>query len=68
MAQRARGAYIATMCQLEAAYNLLIAAQSTKYHLDDIQALNAYNGKSKIPREVYDLYSSIRTPYNSLSL
>jgi len=26
VAQRARGAYIATMCQLEAAYNLSIAA------------------------------------------
>ena len=40
MAQRARGAYIATICQLEAAYNLSIAAQFTEYYLNDIRALN----------------------------
>jgi len=28
------------MCQLEAAYDLSIAAQSTEYSFNDIQALN----------------------------
>jgi hypothetical protein len=40
VAQRARRAYIATMCQLKAAYDLFIAAQFTEYYLNDIQALN----------------------------
>jgi hypothetical protein len=40
VAQRARGAYIATMCQPEAAYDLSVAAQSTEYTHDDVRALN----------------------------
>ena len=40
VAQRARGAYIATMCQPEASFDLSIAAQTTKPEKDDITALN----------------------------
>ncbi|APA06573.1 hypothetical protein sscle_02g013430 [Sclerotinia sclerotiorum 1980 UF-70] len=38
--QRARGAYVATMCQPEASFDLSIAAQTTKPDKDDITALN----------------------------
>jgi hypothetical protein len=40
IAQRARGAYIATVCQPEAAYALAVAAQSTETTPEDIKALN----------------------------
>lgn len=40
VAQRARGAYVATMCQPEASFDLSIAAQTTKPDKDDITALN----------------------------
>ena len=40
IAQRARGAYIASMCQLEAMYDLLIAAQAIDVTEDDVNALN----------------------------
>jgi hypothetical protein len=39
--QRARGAYIASVCQLEAAFDLSIAAQTTEPSKEDIKALNA---------------------------
>ena len=39
--QRARGAYIASVCQPEAAFDLSIAAQTTTPEQDDIKALNA---------------------------
>ena len=38
--QRARGAYIASLCQPEAAYDLAIAAQTTTPGADDITQLN----------------------------
>ena len=38
--QRARGAYIASLCQPEAAYDLAIAAQTTTPGADDIAHLN----------------------------
>jgi hypothetical protein len=41
VAQRARGAYIASVCQPEAAYDLSIAAQATQPIEKDIKALNA---------------------------
>ena len=40
MEQRACGAYIASTCQLEALYDLSIAAQHQNLTEDDIQALN----------------------------
>ncbi len=40
IAQRARGAYIATVCQPEAAFDLSIAAQTTTPTMDDARALN----------------------------
>lgn len=40
VAQRARGAYIASICQPEASFDLSYAAQSTKFSSDDISALN----------------------------
>lgn len=40
IAQRARGAYVASICQLEAAYDLSRAAQSTDPTSEDIAALN----------------------------
>lgn len=40
VAQRARGAYIASICQSEAAFDLSHAAQSTKFTTDDITSLN----------------------------
>lgn len=40
VAQRARGAYIASICQLEASFDLSYAAQSIIFSLDDITALN----------------------------
>jgi membrane peptidoglycan carboxypeptidase len=39
--QRARGAYIASICQPEAAFDLSIAAQTTEPSKEDIKALNA---------------------------
>jgi hypothetical protein len=39
--QRARGAYIASVCQPEATYDLSIAAQTTHPTHEDIKALNA---------------------------
>ena len=38
--QRARGAYIASVCQPEASFNLLQVAQTVKFLLDDIALLN----------------------------
>lgn len=40
IAQRARGAYVATMCQPEAAYDLSFAAQIRDPQITDIQRLN----------------------------
>jgi hypothetical protein len=40
VAQRARGAYIATVCQPEAAFGLSSAAQVTEPNEDDINKLN----------------------------
>jgi hypothetical protein len=40
VAQRARGAYIATVCQPEAAFDLAFAAQTTDPQKDDIKLLN----------------------------
>jgi hypothetical protein len=40
VAQRAKGAYIALVCQPEATYNLSIAAQATKLAKKDVKALN----------------------------
>ena len=40
VAQRARGAYLASICQPEASFDLSYAAQSTKLSSDDIAALN----------------------------
>jgi hypothetical protein len=40
VAQRARGAYIASVCQPEAAYDLSVAAQSVNTTDDDVKALN----------------------------
>ncbi|KAI1004025.1 hypothetical protein K3495_g4184 [Podosphaera aphanis] len=40
VAQRARGAYTASMCQLEASFDLSSAAQATFPEKDDIDALN----------------------------
>ena len=40
VAQRARGAYTASICQPEASFDLSYAAQSTKFSSDDINALN----------------------------
>ena len=40
VAQRARGAYVASVCQPEAAYDLSIAAQATQPTEKDIKALN----------------------------
>jgi hypothetical protein len=40
VAQRARGAYVATVCQPEATFNLLTAAQVTEPTSDDIKKLN----------------------------
>ena len=40
MAQRARGAYIASICQPEAAFNLSHAAQSIEFSSDDFALLN----------------------------
>ncbi len=42
MEQRARGAYIATICQPEAAYDLSITAQHQDPTPDDIKALNKH--------------------------
>lgn len=38
--QRARGAYIATICQPEAAFDLSVAAQYQNPGTDEIKALN----------------------------
>ena len=40
VAQRARGAYIASVCQPEAAYDLSVAAQSVEPTEQDVKALN----------------------------
>lgn len=40
LAQRARGAYVACICQPEASFDLSYAAQSTDFSSDDIDALN----------------------------
>ena len=40
VAQRARGAYVASVCQPEASYDLSVAAQSSEYTNDDIKHLN----------------------------
>ena len=40
IAQRARGAYIATVCQPEAAFDLLLAAQVTDPTEEDVRKLN----------------------------
>ncbi|RYC58587.1 hypothetical protein CHU98_g7622 [Xylaria longipes] len=40
VSQRARGAYISSICQPEAAYNLAVAAQVTKPQSDNVKALN----------------------------
>ena len=40
IAQRARGAYLASICQPEASFDLSYAAQSTEFSPDDIIALN----------------------------
>jgi hypothetical protein len=40
IAQRARGAYIASVCQPEAAYDLSIAAQAIKLTEKDVKTLN----------------------------
>lgn len=40
VAQRARGAYIASMCQPEAAFDLYFAAQTTEPQKNDIAVLN----------------------------
>jgi len=40
VAQRARGAYIATICQPEAAFDLSYAAQATDIEAEDVKALN----------------------------
>ena len=39
-AKRARGAYIASVCQPEASFNLLQVAKTVKFLLDDIALLN----------------------------
>ena len=41
VAQRARGAYVASICQPEASFDLFYAAQSIEPTTDDIFALNA---------------------------
>lgn len=41
VAQRARGAYVASVCQPEAAYDLSVAAQATDPTEKDVKALNA---------------------------
>ena len=40
LAQSAKGAYIASICQPEASFNLFRAAQTVKFLLDDIALLN----------------------------
>jgi hypothetical protein len=40
IAQRARGAYVASVCQPEASYDLSVAAQSSEHTNDDIKLLN----------------------------
>ena len=40
MEQRARGAYIATVCQPEASFDLSVAAQHQEPSADDVKALN----------------------------
>jgi hypothetical protein len=40
VAQRARGAYIATVCQPEACYDLSVAAQATEIEKSEVDALN----------------------------
>ena len=40
IAQRARGAYLASICQPEASFNLSYAAQSTEFSSDNISILN----------------------------
>ena len=40
IAQRARGAYLASICQLEASFDLSYAVQSTEFSSDDIATLN----------------------------
>jgi hypothetical protein len=40
VSQRARGAYIATVCQPEATFDLSFAAQTTNPREDDVKALN----------------------------
>ncbi len=40
IAQRVRAAYLASICQPEASFDLSYAAQSTKFSPDDIAALN----------------------------
>jgi hypothetical protein len=40
VAQRARGAYVASVCQPEAAYDLSVAAQSTEQTEKDVKTLN----------------------------
>jgi hypothetical protein len=40
MEQRARGAYIALTCQLEASFDLSVAAQAQQPSDEDIKALN----------------------------
>ena len=40
LAQRARVAYIASMCQPEASFDLSLAAQTVKFLPDDIALLN----------------------------
>jgi hypothetical protein len=40
VAQRARGAYISSVCQPEAAFDLSVAAQATDITADDMKALN----------------------------
>lgn len=40
VAQRARGAYVATMCQPEASFDLSFAAQVTNPQDEDAKALN----------------------------
>ena len=40
LAQRARGAYVASICQSEASFDLAHAAQSTDFSSDDITSLN----------------------------
>ena len=40
IAQQARGAYLAYICQPKASFNLFYAAQSTKFSSDNIITLN----------------------------